>query len=468
MKAITQTDSGIDESVLRLRDTPRTFWWILGVCLVILSIIWLLVPWEWSTIDDPGFVLGLQQRIAEHGFLGGQASSLQSMFASDIDWGLFRPSYWAYPGLFYLLPVELAHLVRLFMLLVAIAGPLVFMRRRGASSISLIAAGLVLVTASSGLIVGLEFTSLQELSGAAFVGLGFVFPRAAARLTLWTIAAWFKAPFAWLLIGYAIPLWRRGQRASAILSASLGLGTIVLAAAMARNGDYTARFYRNSIGLILDAVLSNGPKFFELPTLLVLVAFAWWVLLARPQLRFDAMTITLLIAVLGYSANLISWTVSGYYIGPVILLLGILLVSTLGVQRQLNKPRLAAALAMPLIIAAWITSTSVGKVFTANEAIVQARDCLLGLPTQSNTALSGDLTYVATLEGADRLSQIATLSNSSWQGSVTFVDVGSPALPQGTTHYLWVSSKTPTDGLLPFGKLQCSTPLVTVVTLANP
>ena len=292
--------------------------------------------------------------------------------------------------------------------------------------------------------------------------------RAAARLTLWTIAAWFKAPFAWLLIGYAIPLWRRGQRASAILSASLGLGTIVLAAAMARNGDYTARFYRNSIGLILDAVLSNGPKFFELPTLLVLVAFAWWVLLARPQVRFDAMTITLLIAVLGYSANLISWTVSGYYIGPVILSLGILLVSTLGAQRQLNKPRLAAALALPLIIAAWITSTSVGKVLTANEAIVQARDCLLGLPTQSNTALSGDLTYVATLEGADRLSQIATLSNSSWQRSVTFVDVGSPALPQGATHYLWVSSKTPTDGPLPFGKIQCSSPLVTVVTLANP
>lgn len=466
MTVNARSSPGIDESEHRLKSTSRFFWWILGIALALLCLVWMLIPWEWSTIDDPGFVLGLQQRIAQHGLTGAQVDSFQSMFTSDLDWGLFRPSYWAYPGLFYLLPVDFAHLIRLLMLLVAIAGPLMFMRRRGATSISLTASALVMVTASSGLIVGLEFTSLQELSGAAFVGLGFMFPRAAARLTMWTIAAWFKAPFAWLLIGYAIPLWRRGQRANAVVSAGLGLGTIALAAAMARNGSYTARFYRNSIGLILDALLSNGPKFFELPTLLVIVSFAWWVLIARPRWRFDSMSIALLIAVLGYSANLISWTVSGYYIGPVILLLGILLVSTLGVQRQLTKPRLIAALCIPLIIAIWITSTSVSKVLIANQAISQARDCLLELPPRSNIALSGDLTYVATLEGADRLTQIATLSQPSWQGSVTFVDVGSQTFPTATTDYLWVSGARPSADRLPQGEIGCSSPFATVVTLA--
>ncbi len=131
----------------------------------------------------------------QHGPILGPLALVRDMFLIDRDWALFRPAYWVYPSVFYLLPLPLAHVLRLLMVVVAVAGPVVYFHRRGGSRPRL-AFILVLVVAScSTLLLGLYFVSLQEVSGAAFIGLGLLIKREGWRIVAWTVAAWFKSPF---------------------------------------------------------------------------------------------------------------------------------------------------------------------------------------------------------------------------------------------------------------------------------
>ena len=85
-----------------------------------------------------------------HGTIGG-------VWARFVDWahfaygtGQFRPTYWAYCSVFYLLPVGAAHSVRLFIVVVVIAVPVAIvwrtlrMRRVPAVAVTVWAAALVL------------------------------------------------------------------------------------------------------------------------------------------------------------------------------------------------------------------------------------------------------------------------------------------------------------------------------------
>ena len=415
-------------------------WWIAaGVCVVVL-VLWMLLPWEWSTIDDAGFATNVPDKFAEHGIMGGIASQTSGMFQSDIGWGLFRPSYWVFPAFFYWLPIGVAHSIRLLMVFAAIAGPLVYLRRRGATRPTLIAAAVLLISGCSALYVGLTFLSLQELSGAAFVGLGLAFRRSLPRLLIWTIAAWFKAPFAWLLIGYAIPLWRRGERRMALLSFSVGLGTLAIAAYMARNGEYTNRFYRSTAGLINDALLGNGPRLFELPTILIITSFAWWWIVSRSPLRKDAEALGFAVALIGYSLNLLPWSTSGYYMGPVLFLLALFLSSLLGEPRAMPSWRLIIALLIPIIVAIKLVSGAISQGVEANTAITGTRDCLLRLGEAPQALMSGSTYYVATLEGADRLGQIMNLRVPGWGGSVQYIEPGQPIPKPAPDYYVWIGS----------------------------
>ena len=407
-----------------------------------LAIWWGTRDWDWSTIDDPGHALLLRQRIEELGLPGGMLQYGRDLFEIDRTWALFRPSYWVCPSFFYLLPVGLAHVVRLAMVVVAIAGPLVFLRRHRASMPRLAIAALVMLGASSTLYLGLFFLSLQELSGAACIGLGLLVRRRWARVVWWTIAAWFKAPFAWLLVGEAIALWRRGERRLAVVSGVLGVGTLATAAVVARGGSYTSQ-YRIDPYLMMD----NWPKLLEPMNSLLLVALVWWLVVTRASLRASALTIAVGIGFVGYTGQLLPWGVTAYYMGAISYLFGLLLISVLTDPDRVSMRRLVVGLSLPAVIAAYLVWTPVSQGLRTNAVIDGIGDCLVERPG-SKTLISGSLIYVTTSpEGPFRIVQNLALRDPRWAGDIANDDEARTGLRDpSVTHYAVIAPAPAPEG----------------------
>ena len=174
------------------------------VVLVILVALCLVVPWEWSPIDDPGHVLALHDRVSSLGPLLGTWTRIVDLFTVDRTWALFRPGYWLYAGAFYWLPISLAHVTRILLVFIVVGAPVVYFRRLRTSCVPMPFMILFIAAATSGLYLGIEFVSLQELTGAACIAVGLLFRKQSGRIILWTLAAWLKAPFAWMLIAYGV------------------------------------------------------------------------------------------------------------------------------------------------------------------------------------------------------------------------------------------------------------------------
>src|SRR6266511_671970 len=67
------------------------------------------LPWEWSFIDDTGGREILHEQQDRHGTAAGVWHAVEVWYLLDLTWGLFRPSWWLYAGVLYLLPVGPAH-----------------------------------------------------------------------------------------------------------------------------------------------------------------------------------------------------------------------------------------------------------------------------------------------------------------------------------------------------------------------
>ena len=391
---------------------------LLVVALIAISAWWVRVPWTWSPVDDAGHVRAVSELVRAQGFLSGFVSYTGQQFQIDLDWGLFRPSYWAYPSFIYSLSAEFAHVIRLFMAFVAIGGPLVYFRRTGIRGSQFMFASALLLAAGSSLYIGLFLISLQELSGAAFVGLGLALRNRWLRFIAWTIAAWFKAPFAWLLIGQAIVDWRRGRRALAITNGAIGAGTLGIAALLAQNGSYT-----KSYGFDPFMIWHNLQVLLEPMNSLLLVALVWWLLITRTRLNFGLSSLGFLVGWLGYTAQLLPWFVSAYYMGPISYLFGIFLISTLPTHAlHLKKSRSAIALSAPITIAAILVSSPLILGFQIQNAMKTFQDCLIDRPG-TTSILQGNLVYLTSSpEGPIRLQQNLRLLDPNWTGEVTLRD----------------------------------------------
>lgn len=364
-------------------------------------------------IDDPGLVISVRDAIDAHGVIPGLLAHIGQMAQGDTTWGLFRPAYWVYPSLVYWLPIGIAHLFRLMLLVVAIVGPLAALRRRGASWRLVAAAACVMLAGSTTLMLGLNHVSLQELSGAAFVGLGLWIRNPWGRVASWTVAAWFKSPFAWLLVGDAIVAWRMGARRRAAVTAVIAVTTLAAAAVMARTGSYTSS-YLESDGL-LGVVTANAGRLVDVNLLLPIVAAAWWFAFTRTRPRFDAQVLVLLVGLLGYTAQMLPWRVTGYYQGGIAYLLTLGLAYMLTEPAPMRRSRLLVALVAPIVAALLAVSSGVADVLTTNARYRQITDCLVAM-SQARVVVAPEFGP----EAAVRIAQNAHLNDPDWPGFVTY------------------------------------------------
>lgn len=432
MKFNPDTNSSESESPLRTLRLKFVIPAIMSLFLLVLIYWWGRIPWTWSPVDDAGHVTALDEFVYLHGMLSGSLTYMLHLFHVDLEWGLFRPSYWVYPGLVYHVSPESAHVFRLLLAFVAIGGPLVYFRRCGLRGAQFLFATAMLAAAGSSLYVGLFLISLQELSGAAFIGLGLALKNRWLRLIAWTISAWFKAPFAWMLIGQAIVDWREGRRALAVSNGVTGVGTLGIAVVMARSGGYTS-----SYGFDPFMIWHNLQVLLEPMNSLLLVSLVWWLLVTKMQLRLGLSSLGFLIGWLGYTTQLLPWSVSAYYMGPISYLLGIFLISSLGSQQTLmSNSRKVLGLFVPVVIAAVLVSSPLQFGFQLQNAMKTFQDCLIERPGKDST-LQGHLVYLTTSpEGAIRLEQNLRLLDPAWTGTITLIDTQMEESLGGSTELL--------------------------------
>lgn len=437
------------EGLAEHRGWPsQIFYPVVGALTLVTSIVWLFLPWAWSPVDDPGQVLTLSREIAESGRISGTLNRIMQLAGAegfgDKGSGIFRPAAWIYPALVYQLPVALAHLVRLLMVVAVILGPLAYFRRCGASSRRLWLTLLIIVAAASTLYQGLFLLSIQELGGAAFVGLGLVARRNSTRIVFWLIAALFKAPFAWLLVGNAVFLWRQKKRLQAAISGGLGLGILAISALWSRNGSYASSYNPNLRDL---AIYENFSRLVEPMNALLLVGLVWWLISTNGSVKRHADSFLFLIAWAGYTLTMIPWGVTAYYMGPISYLFGIFLASVLVDNERTNGRQVFIGLIMPAFVAFWLARITLNFGFEVNSVMYESKQCLAPL-SHSSTVITGRLLYVTTsYEGPIRIMEQLRLDDPNWDGSVTLEDTALTGFSNpDTTHYLTIGGALIPEG----------------------
>ena len=425
----------------RSRKAPILFASLAIAALSALVLIWLRIDWAWSPVDDAGHALALNALMEESGPIIGMARYALAMFEIDLSWGLFRPSYWLYPSFFYLLPTGPAHVVRLLMALVAIIGPLVHFHRQGIRGAKLVFIAVLLVTAGSALYIGLFLVSLQELSGMAFVGLGLLVRNRWFRWVSWTIAAWFKAPFAWLLIGQAIADWRRGDRKLALANGGTGVVTLALAVVMSQTGSYTATYTIDPY-----MIWFNAQNLLEPVNVVVLIIILWWLIVLQGRITWTSDTTVFAVGWLGYTAQLLPWSVTAYYMGPISFLLGLTLASMLRLPGTTVTPiKALIGWSVPAILSTIVVTDALLLGFRINNAMFTFQSCIQG-ETSTSAFLSGDVVYLTSSEEATiRLEQNLTLLDPTWNGSIELLREDSPDFAPTTGDYLLIAGQSPID-----------------------
>lgn len=408
---------------------PRVSTLVVGLVVVAAVVGWALVPAEWSFVDDAGLKTSLLAAVHQHGVVGGVVSQISAMVRTDRTWGLFRPLYWVYGGTFYLLGPAEAHATRMLMLAVTIAIPplLVFRRSQhvGRRSWWLAAWAALVVAANPTLYEGLTLNSLQELSGLFLVALGLGDRRPWLRTVLWLGAAWFKAPFAWLLAGWGlVSLRRRDDRVRGTVALVAAVGTLLAAAYFSRHGTYTRAFslhaatLRQSVSDLISAVKVPGA-----------VAVLGMVALGISPLRLlprDGTAAALALGGLGYAANMLPWRLNSYYPSPVIWLLSVaalLAVASSEPARRRRTDRWRAGLAVAGTSAAAIVALHSVARTVAGEYDRGAS--LKGLVSWARSLAPASREIGVNAEEASvRLPELVLLADPTWHGSVRFVPPG--------------------------------------------
>jgi hypothetical protein len=259
------------------------------------------------------------------------------------------------------------------------------------------------------------YPSLQELSGLCFVGLGLLARRHPWLLVAcWVVAAWFKSPFSWLLLGYGLLLCRqRGTRPPGIAALLVAVPTLGAAALLARGGHYT-----NDVAtLSASALRTHAETALALlgPPALVLLAGAL-VLRSRIGAAGDPLALALLAGGAGYLVNMLPWRTDAYYAGPYLYLLTLGALLLLRDIQPVPRWRLAGLL-VPALIAGEVAGFSMLTGWYTHANVTGLRDCVLRLPP-------GSVVGFNRVEGWARLDGIVRLRDPQWTGKLVLVRDG--------------------------------------------
>ena len=294
----------------------------------------------------------------------------------------------------------------------------------------------------------------------AFVSLGLLLPNRYARLISWTLAAWFKGAFAWILIGYAAYLWTQGRKRLSITSAIIGITTLLINVWWASTGSYTSRYQLNP----LDPELwKNASRILEPFNGAILLAVLWWLVVTQTAPRFRRDFLIFSIAAFGYYLQMIPWGFTAYYMGPISFLLALMILSTLTDPPTSLKPSQAViALSLPALLAVWILKGSISWVLQTNEIMRQASSCLATIK-DATVGVTGNWTYVTSSEeGPFRLAQNTELFYAGWKGNVYLLrDEDDASLPDTTTHVLFINKTPPLEELS--AQVKCKAPKVVLL-----
>jgi hypothetical protein len=404
-------------------------------CLAI-CVAWTLLPWQWSLIDDPGLRISALDAW-DHG-LGGLWSHFTDQWTADRSWGLFRPGYWAYLVLFYLLPVGAAHGMRLALLLVVLIIPPLAVRRRvgratDANAIALWV-GLALI-ANRSIFNGLSWLSVQELPGAALVACGFSARRDTTKFVCFLVAAWFKPAFIWLALAFVVDLVRRRRLRTAVMVAPLALATLGLILWFSHGGSYT------HVDLSL-ANASGALQAFGRQAVVVVVVIALGFVAFRvgPRDLVCSAALTYALGGAAYLAQLMVWSGRGTYLYSAPVLLFTLAVASVFESSAATRPVVSsprgltlialAASAVAALVVGWVGVT---RTFQRDAAVRLIADYAAHQPAPVTIA-------VTDVEGAIRLQQIEQLDHPGWQGRFIYIAPGTE--PPASATYLAKNSDT--------------------------
>lgn len=433
----------VDAAPVQRIESPGRKGWPIGLLLGLAFIlVWALIPAEWSFVDDPLQKQLLVDSIHHHGVVGGVLHRIAAGYADDRSWGLFRPAYWVYCATFYLLNPALAHALRAAFFVAVIGAPLVVATRAPRPVPQLRRAALLLwagavLAANSALYEGLSFLSLQELTGAAFVALGLLAERrTVVRSLLWLVAAWLKAPFAWLVVAWGGALLVKRRWLAGGANVVLGLASIGASAWFAKHGGYTANRFTFSLGQF-EATLRSIRHYVLAPGAVGLVGLVALGIHPRRLLPRDMTSAALLGGGIGYLLTMLPWGFAGsYYPSAFIYLISVALLLAVirseppaqevavtpsriprPVLRTISALGVVAAMAMTAVVAAHMLRQE----YERNAAVVHLRDWAGHLPPNGVTVgING-------IEAADQLMQIEKLHNSHWNDQILYVDAGSAA-----------------------------------------
>jgi hypothetical protein len=372
---------------------------ILYVLMAAAVVAFLIKPWEWGMMDDTNFYLRLRGSISECGPVKGVFCNFMQLFRDDAGWGLFRPSWWAYASLIYLTSPKIAYTIRVLMLFFTVIAPLIYLVRATKTKPDryfLFFATLALL-ANRAMYEGISYISLQELSGCFFVALGIYWGWARTwrgnevfTLACFFVAAFFKAPFVWLIIFYSLYLATvKKSRVTAIVSLILSFAFLFIVSNWAKNGTYTSRFNP----LLLENWLRSLREFWRpaayVAAIFALFLFTWRKSFALNMGKFTAADYHGLILFCGgtlYFLNLLPWGAGGYYfMSPVYLwTTGALFI--LGPRFSDTKNRYTSAKILTLSLISIVCFLAAGKgfmmIFWRDAGLRQTRDWALSLPRQ--------------------------------------------------------------------------------------
>ncbi len=402
----------------------------------------LAVSWSWGPVDDTGQVIAMQGLIAQHGYVGGVASRVAELASGDFVGGVFRPLAWIYPALIYSLPSGLAHLIRIAMLVVIVVAPVVYVRRKGCQPGSvLLLVSIVSLAGAATLIQGVTLLSIQEVGGAFFVAIGLLSRNKYARLIFWVLGALFKGPFAWILIGYAIFHWKRGDKKFAATSVFLGIAVLLTNVLWSLGGSYSGRYITDPFDPQLWA---NASKILEPVNAVLLVMILWWAISTRSKLTRNEDFIIFAVAFFGFFFQMIPWGFTAYYMGPISYFLAVMLAVTITANPESPRRLIAVGLVVPIFLMIWVVGTNVLLVLRTNEIMRESTVCL-GRITDANVSIFGDALYVTSSpEGPIRMEQNTKIVFPDWRGTLSSETNSIESVTStGATHILVIDGAIP-------------------------